>query len=107
MLKISDRDIVLQLRSGDRDKVIQYLYQTSFPKIRSYIVSRGGSREDARDVFQDTVMVFFRKVTEGLISEDGMNVPAYMMNMAKNRWMYKIRHWIKSDLRSLIRCSIH
>lgn len=91
MLKFSDRDIVLQLRSGDREKVVQHLYQTSFPKIRSYIVSRGGSREDARDVFQDTVMVFFRKVTDGLISEEGMNVPAYLMNMAKNRWIDKIR----------------
>jgi RNA polymerase sigma factor (sigma-70 family) len=43
------------------EKKLDKVYQEFTPKIRKYIQQRGGTAEDARDVFQDALMVIYKK----------------------------------------------
>lgn len=43
---------------------LQHIYRTYFPRIRAMILRNGGQPEDAEDVFQDALVVLFRKCRE-------------------------------------------
>lgn len=43
------------------NRVLAAIYQNFSPKIRQFVVKRGGTAEDAKDVFQDALMVIYNK----------------------------------------------
>ena len=57
-------DVYLQgLLSNDRE-VVQLIYREFAPKIESVIIGLGGSRQDARDVFQDALIIIWRNANQ-------------------------------------------
>lgn len=61
------------------------LYQSAFPAVARYVSRRGGAFDEAKDVFQDAVMIYYeKKVTAGDIPE---NEKAYLMGIAKHLWI--------------------
>lgn len=59
-----DSRIIEGIRVGD-NLAIQQLYQIHFPPIAQMIIGNRGSREEAQDIFQETVMVLYNKINEG------------------------------------------
>lgn len=53
-------EIIEKIRTGDR-KVIKQLYEEAFHYCASFILKNGGQTEDARDVFQEALMVLVRQ----------------------------------------------
>jgi RNA polymerase sigma factor (sigma-70 family) len=60
---MKDNRIIELLKTGKNDKAFAKLY-SGFPAINKFIQSKGGSKTDAQDVFQEALIVFYRKVTE-------------------------------------------
>lgn len=60
MLKSIDLQIVEGIRNGNR-QVLAELYRDMLPAIKRLAAAAGASPEDARDVFQDAVLVVFEK----------------------------------------------
>ena len=58
---MSDEEYLAGLIHQD-DKVLRAIYQNYAARITNYILQKGGSMEDAKDVFQDALMVVLRKV---------------------------------------------
>lgn len=56
-----DSDIINGIREGD-NLAIQQLYQLHFPPIAKMIMNNRGSREEAQDIFQETVIVLYDKI---------------------------------------------
>lgn len=50
-----------QLQQGE-SKAIKTLYQIAYPSCANMIVSNNGSEEDARDLFQEAILVFIKKL---------------------------------------------
>ena len=48
------------IRNGDRNALKQ-IYKEFLPRISRLITNNGGSKEDAKDVFQDAIMVLYEK----------------------------------------------
>ncbi|MCC2600043.1 RNA polymerase sigma factor [Sphingobacterium sp. FBM7-1] len=59
-----DASIIEGIRDGD-NLAIQQLYQIHFPPIAQMIITNRGSREEAQDIFQETVMVLYTKINKG------------------------------------------
>lgn len=57
-----DSDIINGIREGD-SLAIEQLYQLHFPPIAKMIINNRGSREEAQDIFQETVMVLYDKIS--------------------------------------------
>ena len=60
---MEDQKIVKLIQSGKQDKAFLKLYK-SYPKVHKLIVSKGGSNEDAKDVFQEALIIFYEKVRQ-------------------------------------------
>lgn len=58
---MEDNEIVFLIKEGSNSKVFQYLYK-HFPMVRKMILSKGGKKEDAEDVFQEALIILSKKV---------------------------------------------
>lgn len=58
-----DSEIMDGIKKGD-NLAIRRLYQLHFPPIANMILNNRGSREEAQDIFQETVMVLYNKINE-------------------------------------------
>lgn len=57
---MKDKDYIEGLLNKN-SKTIELIYQTFASKIQRYVIGKGGSIEDAKDVFQDALMLIYKK----------------------------------------------
>lgn len=60
---MSQTDFLSAILAGDR-VALEQLYRAQFPVIRSLLRTLGGSESDAKDVFQDAVLVVYQKAKQ-------------------------------------------
>lgn len=60
---MSDANIILQIKSGQHNKALKKLY-AYFPAVKSMVVNNSGNRHDAEDVYQEGLIILFRKVKQ-------------------------------------------
>lgn len=60
---MTDEKIIELLKSNKTDKAFYKLYK-DYPKVQKLILTKGGTKQDAQDIFQEALIVFYRKVTE-------------------------------------------
>lgn len=58
---MDDNKIIELLKIGKQDKAFLNLYK-NYPQVEKLILSKGGSKEDAKDVFQEALIIFYEKV---------------------------------------------
>ena len=69
---------------AQREPLFIKLYKTAFPVIARYVSKRGGSFEEAKDIFQEAVMIFYEKSVSSQQPAD--NESAYLVGIAKHLW---------------------
>ena len=61
-MKDYDKEILEAIDSGTNKPVLEKLYSEYFPGVKSYICLNNGDSDEAFDVFQEAVIVLFKKV---------------------------------------------
>ena len=86
---MTDNEIIEHLKNNKYSKAINGLYSV-LPLIKQYIRTNNGSGEDAQDIFQDALLVLYKKIHVG---EFILSVPlkTYLYAVAKNCWMQELR----------------
>ncbi|QHS56289.1 sigma-70 family RNA polymerase sigma factor [Mucilaginibacter sp. 14171R-50] len=77
------------VQTVNREQLLMELYKSGFPAVAKYVARMGGSFEDARDVFQDTLVIYYEKASNG--SLNAMDDKAYLLGIAKHLWFKKFR----------------
>lgn len=87
---ITDKQIISALCGNDRQDVIAELYRRTMPKVRGYILRNGGNQDDASDMFQDALVIFYGKLKtrEFDVTKD---IDGYIYVMARNLWINKVK----------------
>ena len=60
----ADNEIILGIRNGTKDS-LDRLYRAYFPMILQLVISNNGDEDDAKDIFQESVIVLYNKVKGG------------------------------------------
>ncbi|MEM9822179.1 MAG: sigma-70 family RNA polymerase sigma factor [Bacteroidota bacterium] len=88
------RDIVDQLRSGERqivDQAFRTLYANTFPQVLAYVNRNSGSYEDAKEVLQDAMSIVCEKVLDrDFVLNVGTNMETYIYAVARNKWKQRL-----------------
>jgi len=66
----------------ERKELIKQWYISYFPKVASFISKRGGTLEDAKDIFQESLVILYEKKN----TEFNLNEEAYLFGICKNLW---------------------
>lgn len=88
-----------------RQVLFMSLYQSAFPGVAKYISRRGGSFDEAKDVFQDALVVYFEKAAMQSVAFN--NDTAYLMGIAKNLWLKRYRQSAQSLPITAIELALH
>jgi RNA polymerase sigma factor (sigma-70 family) len=75
---------------SDREKAFEHLYEQAFPPVARFISRMGGDFDDAKDIFQDALIVFYEKVAGENITIQ-VTASAYVLGIAKHLWNRKFR----------------
>lgn len=71
--------------------VLEYLYASNYPFVESWILKNNGSRDDAKDVFQDALVAVWMNVKNGKYHSNGVAFGTYLKQVARNKWIDRLR----------------
>jgi RNA polymerase sigma factor (sigma-70 family) len=87
--KISDSKIIEGVRLQD-DNILNWLYDNYFADIKNHVLRNSGSKEDVSDVFQDSIIVLYRQITEENLKLT-TDLKGYFFGIARNVWSAQLR----------------
>lgn len=85
----SDEQIIAALRNND-DSVLNVLYKLYFGSINHFIITNSGSEEDAKDIFQEAIIVFYQNIKDQNF-ELNCKIKTYLYSVSRLMWLKKIK----------------
>jgi RNA polymerase sigma factor (sigma-70 family) len=97
--KYTDAELIAAISdTKDLNKAILSLYQQYSETTGAAIINYGGSRQDAEDVFQETVVAFIEIVKKGKYRMEA-SIKTFLVAVAKNIWLNELKRRERSDYR--------
>ncbi|HEX7757061.1 MAG TPA: sigma-70 family RNA polymerase sigma factor [Niabella sp.] len=89
---ILEQEILLLkgLARNDR-KAAEEIYKQHYNLIQALVVNNNGTADDARDIFQESMVVLFEKSRSGAF-ELNCQIKTYLYSVAKRLWLKKLQH---------------
>jgi RNA polymerase sigma factor (sigma-70 family) len=95
-----DQEILSGIRRGD-SKVLGQLYRQHYPRIAQLVRTNSGTEDDARDLFQDAVMVLYAKLRDpGFVLTSSLFT--YLYSVSRNLWLKKLRTLSRQGVTSTV-----
>jgi RNA polymerase sigma factor (sigma-70 family) len=89
-LQYNDQEIIECLISGSNGKVLEFLYDAIFPKIKSYVLNNSGKSDDALDIFQDALVILCKQIKLGKFDAQ-YQISGYLYTVSRNLWINKAK----------------
>lgn len=86
---MTDQTIISLLRTDESDKALDALYRF-FPPVRKMIRNGGGSRQDAEDIFQESLIIFCKKI-RGADFELTAKLSTYLFSVCRYLWKDELK----------------
>lgn len=94
--KYSDSEIINGIERND-SAILEYLYNDCFRTIRYLVISNSGSEEDAKDVFQESLVVLYRKIKETKL-ELSSSLVTFVYSIARLIWLKELHNRSKRGI---------
>lgn len=85
----NEKTLLAGLARNDREAV-EKIYKENYGFIQSLIINNNGSIDDARDVFQETMIVLYEKSRSGTL-ELNCQIRTYVYSVARRIWLKKLQ----------------
>ena len=73
-------------------KVLKKLYVTNYPKIEILVLKNSGSKDEAKDIYQDAFLAVWQNIKQNkFIPKTESSINGYLYTIAKNKWMDVLR----------------
>jgi len=89
----SEEDLLICLSSksqADNDAGWQTVYKSCYPTVRDFIVRNKGNENDATDVFQDGLMIFYRNLQNRTFRKES-SIKTYVFRICRNLWLKELQ----------------
>lgn len=74
----------------DRERLFINLYQQAFPAFARFVRQMGGELDDAKDIFQDALLIWFEKSAASVLTIT-KSENAYLLGVAKHLWIKRYK----------------
>jgi RNA polymerase sigma factor (sigma-70 family) len=85
---LDNKTIVQGIRNQDKE-ILKSIYSIYFPTIKRFILDAKGSEQDAKDVFQEGIIIIYRKIKEGNINLTS-SFKSYIYSVCRFIWMKQL-----------------
>ena len=84
----TDREVVLGILNNS-DDALNKLYVGYFPMILQFILNNNGDEDDAKDVYQEGIIVLYNKIKSGDF-ELSSKLKTYLYSVCRRIWLKKL-----------------
>ena len=85
---INEQELLEGLAKNDR-KAIETIYKQHYNMVQSMILGNSGYPDDARDIFQEAMIVLYEKVTSGSF-ELNSQLKTYLYSVCRRLWLKRL-----------------
>lgn len=83
------KDDLTELRKGN-NTAIKEIYKSNFSYCTTFIVRNGGSQDDAREIYQRSMVIFLEKLQDEAF-ELTSNIKKYLSGICRNQWLKELK----------------
>jgi RNA polymerase sigma factor (sigma-70 family) len=91
----TDREVVLGILNNS-DDALNKLYVGYFPMILQFILNNNGDEDDAKDVYQEGIIVLYNKIKSGDF-ELSSKLKTYIYSVCRRIWLKKLAQQSKKS----------
>ena len=102
MKKLTDEEIIEGLRKRD-NRVLQYIYKNAFNAVKQLVIHNAGSDKDAEDIFQEALIIIFKKLRDEPRFELSSTFTTYIYSISRLLWLKHLKKIKKIDIDPLNR----
>ncbi|MCC9168513.1 RNA polymerase sigma factor [Pontibacter harenae] len=84
----TDEAIIEGIRVDD-DKALAYLYKLYYPMISHFILNNSGTDDEAKDIYQEGVIVFYEKIKDNSL-ELSCQIKTYLYSVCRRLWLKRL-----------------
>jgi RNA polymerase sigma factor (sigma-70 family) len=85
---LSDEELIAGI-VNDSETALSSLYKGYYPSILHFIKLNNGSEDDAKDVFQEALIIFYEKVKDGSL-ELNCAIKTFIYSVSRRIWLKKL-----------------
>lgn len=85
---LTDEELLIGLADGSDDALTQ-LYRRYFPMVLHFVTSNSGNEDDAKDVYQEALIVLYEKVRSDSL-ELHCQVKTYLYSVSRRLWLKQL-----------------
>ena len=96
----TDRSLIGAIKQPGRvdEDAIKQLYRDHYSLLEQYVLQNQGSRSDAEDIFQETMVAFIRQVEEGKFRGES-SIKTFLYALNRNIWLNELKKRGRSQSR--------
>ncbi len=84
----TDSEVILGILNGSKG-ILEVVYKAYFPMILQLIVMNNGTEDDAKDIFQESVIVLYDKVKSGNF-ELNSKLKTFIYSVCRRLWLKRL-----------------
>ncbi len=96
MNRYSATEIIDGLRRRD-NRVLKYVYKAHYPSVVKLVLMNSGTEDDAKDIFQEALIVAFRNIREKADFSLESSFQTYIYSIARLLWLKHLRNSRNQD----------
>jgi RNA polymerase sigma factor (sigma-70 family) len=81
---MNEKEIFERIQKGD-EKALEFLYKKYYRMMTKLVITNSGTEEEARDIYQDALIVFWQKATSGNLVMTS-KISTYIYSICQNLW---------------------
>lgn len=85
---LADADIIEGIRQDD-ESALARLYKLYFPMVLHFVLSNSGTQDDAKDIYQEAVIVFYEKIKADQL-ELNCQIKTYLYSICRRLWLKRL-----------------
>ena len=86
----SNEKALLQGLARSDKKAIETIYKENYNMVQALIINNNGSGDDAKDIFQETMIVLYEKVRSGVF-ELNCQIKTYVYSVSRRLWLKRLQ----------------
>ncbi len=90
MKPANDEKALLQGLAASDKKSVETIYRDNYNMVQSLIINNNGSADDARDIFQEAMIVLYEKVRSGTF-ELNCQIKTYVYSVCRRLWLKRLQ----------------
>lgn len=83
-----DSEVVIGILNGSKD-TLNRLYKSYYPMILQLIITNSGDEDDAKDIFQEAIIVLYNKVKSGNF-ELNSKLKTFIYSVCRRLWLKRL-----------------